>query len=161
MLQAWGQNLIGTSASSILSASTPLGSGWSEEITTQKDNGSTLLYRVTYYTDTPADYIRPNNDLGVFSLTLDDVNIPTGNAVLYFNESNDGLDPSDSANYPAIVYPGAGTDSGFDATLGVVVAVPEPGGVTVCAEGFAFALAAVCVRWRKSRRKARAHGTRS
>ena len=131
-VQAWGQNLIGTSSSSIVSASTPL--GWTDMIDSQADptDGSTV-YRVTYYTGSPADYIRPNFDPGTFSLGLSNVAAPAGNAVLFFNDANN-TNPANPSTFPAIVYPGATLASGFDATLGANM-VAGPGGAAYLGRG--------------------------
>ncbi len=124
-VQAWGQNLIGTSSSSIVSASMPL--GWYDVIDSQQDpTDGSMVYRVTYYTGSPADYIRPNNDPGTFSLGLSNVAAPAGNTVLYFNGANN-TNPANPSTFPAIVYPGATAASGFDATLGANL-VSGPGG---------------------------------
>ena len=147
-VQAWGQNLIGSSSSSIVSASMPL--GWYDVIDSQPDpmDGS-MVYRVTYYTGSPADYIRPNFDPGTFSLGLSNVAAPAGNGVLFFNDANN-TNPANPSTFPAIVYPGATAASGFDATLAVNI-VPEPGSAVLCFTGFCFA---VILRWHR-RRKAK------
>ena len=46
-----------------------------------------------------------------------------GTPVMYFNDANSG-NPFNPATYPAIVYAGAGTATGFDATL-VVTRYPS------------------------------------
>ena len=136
-VQAWGQNLIGSSSSSIVSASMPL--GWYDVIDSQPDpTDGSMVYRVTYYTGSPADYIRPNFDPGTFSLGLSNVAAPAGNAVLYFNDANN-TNPANPSTFPAIVYPGATLASGFDATLGANM-VAGPGGA-------AYWAAAVSGRW--------------
>ncbi len=149
-VEAWGQNLIGSTSasSSILGGTAP--AGWADVLSSELDSDNSTIYRITYYTETPADYIRPNNNLGTFTLSLTNVSPPMGTPVLYFNGSNNG-NPFDPATYPAIVYAGAGTSTGFDATL-AVSPVPEPGSMALCAAGIGCALAVGYRRCRNAKR---------
>ncbi|MGD0896633.1 MAG: PEP-CTERM sorting domain-containing protein [Thermoguttaceae bacterium] len=150
-LAEWGQTLTGSASSSISAATVP--SGWSYQINTRADGGGTD-YQAFFSTTDPTKYIRPGNDPGNFSFTLTNVSgaTPGTNYVFWLGEWNNG-DPLIPSTEPALVYttpsPGAGTDSGFEATLSIT-ATPEPGTTALCAAGFGFAVAIAA--WRRSRK---------